>query len=91
MKFTEQGIKNVKDTVSRSKSLTEAFEAKYGIKVLGLYWTLGQYDLVAVTDVPDEKTGTASALALGMMGNVTTQTLRAYTAEEMTEFISLLP
>ena len=81
--FTDQGVRNVKDTVKRGNAFRETAESKFGVKVRELYWTLGQYDVVAVTDAPDEETATALALSLGALGNVKTQTLRAFTAEEM--------
>jgi uncharacterized protein with GYD domain len=48
-----------------------------------IYWTLGHYDLVAIIEAPDDKSATAFALAIGAAGNVRTETLRAFTKEEM--------
>ena len=83
MNFTDQGARNVKDTVKRANAFRKAAESKFGVQVREIYWTLGEYDLVAVTDAPDEETATALALSLGALGNIKTQTLRAFTAEEM--------
>ena len=88
MKFTDQGIRNVKDTVERAKSFTEGAESKFGVKVKELYWTLGEYDLVGITDCPDEETATAMALSLGSLGNVRTLSMRAFTAKEMSGILA---
>jgi len=88
MKFTDQGIRNVKETVERAKSFVEAAESKFGVKIKELYWTLGEYDLVGISDAPDEETATALALSLGALGNVRTLVMRAFTAEEMSGILA---
>jgi uncharacterized protein with GYD domain len=80
--FTEQGIRNVKDTTKRADALKEMAK-KAGATVKELYWTLGQYDVVAIFDAPDEASITALGLSIGLAGNVRTQTLRAFTAAEI--------
>ncbi len=87
--FTDQGIRNVKDTVKRAEAVKEAAK-KFGAQMTQIYWTEGKYDLVAFIEAPDEKSATAFALAIGMSGNVRTQTLRAFTSEEMTDIIDRL-
>jgi uncharacterized protein with GYD domain len=47
------------------------------------YWTLGAYDVVAVFEAPDDETMTAFALSISKLGNVRTQTLRAFTSSDM--------
>jgi uncharacterized protein with GYD domain len=80
--FTEQGIRNVKDTTKRADAVKEMAK-KAGATVKELYWTLGQYDVVAIFDAPDEASITALGLSIGVAGNVRTQTLRAFTAAEI--------
>src|SRR5260370_27271201 len=90
MHFTEQGIKAVGDTCKRA----EAFKAtakKMGVKVTGMYWTLGAFDGVIVCEAPDEVTATAALLHLASQGNIRTQTARAYDAAEMQKIVRLLP
>ena len=87
--FTDQGIRNVKDTTKRADAVKEAAQ-KFGAKMTQIYWTQGQYDLVAFIEAPDEKSATACALAIGMAGNVRSQTLRAFTSEEMSEIVGKL-
>jgi uncharacterized protein with GYD domain len=80
--FTDQGIRSVKDTTKRAEAFQQTAK-KAGVKVKDLYWTLGQYDVLAVCDAPDDATATALALSLGMQGNVRTQTLRAFSQAEI--------
>ena len=80
--FTEQGIKSVKDSPKRSEAV-KAMAKKVGVTLKDVYWTLGAHDLVAIFDAPDEESMTALGLSLGKMGNVRTQTMRAFSAKEM--------
>lgn len=80
--FTEQGIRNVKDTTNRADTVRETAK-KFGVTTKEIYWTLGSFDVVALFDSPDEASITALALALGQAGNVRTQMLRAFNKEEM--------
>jgi len=90
MHFTEQGIKAVQDTCNRAAGF-KATAKKMGVKVTGLYWTLGAFDGVIVCEAPDEATATAALLHLGSLGNLRTQTARAYDAAEMQKILGLLP
>lgn len=89
-KFTEQGLHNVKDTVKRTQAAKEAAKAA-GVRVIGVWWTLGEYDLVAIAEAPDDETGTRFLLAQAMLGNVKSATLRAFSEEEMTRIVAGLP
>ncbi|HEX5846760.1 MAG TPA: GYD domain-containing protein [Rhodoplanes sp.] len=80
--FTEQGIKNVKDSPRRADAFRQSAK-KHGATVKEIFWTLGQYDLVAILDAPDDVTVTALGMSLGTLGNVRTQTLRAFSEAEM--------
>ena len=80
--FTDQGIRSVKDTTKRADAVKEAAK-KFGANMPQIYWTLGRYDLVAIIEAPDDESATAFALAIGAAGNVRTQTLRAFTKDEM--------
>ena len=87
MHFTEQGIKAVRDTCERAAAF-KATAQKLGVKVTGIYWTLGAFDGVIVCEAPDEATATAALLHLGALGNVRTQTARAFTAPEMEKILA---
>ncbi len=80
--FTDQGVRNVKDTVKRADSFRELAKAS-GATVKEIYWTLGQYDIVATVDAPDDMVVTALGLTLAKGGNVRTQTLRAFSPADM--------
>jgi uncharacterized protein with GYD domain len=82
LNWTDQGVKNVKDTVNRYQAAKQLVESKGG-KFETILWTAGPYDLIAVTDVPDEETGTAINLQLGATGNLRTLTMRGFTEDEM--------
>ena len=82
LQFTDQGIRNVKDTTRRAAAAAEA-GAKLGVKHTDIFWTLGHYDLVIVAEAPDDETMTAHMLKLSAFGNVKSQTLRAFRAGEM--------
>jgi len=80
--FTEQGIRNVKDSPKRADAMKETAK-KHGVTVKDVYWTLGHYDVVTVVDAPDDAAVTAMLLSTGSLGNVRTQCLRAFNASEM--------
>src|SRR5262245_2846161 len=80
--FTEQGIKNVMDSPKRSDAV-KAMAQKLGITLKDIYWTLGAYDIVATFEAPDDVAMTALGLSIGKLGNVRTQTLRAFSAADM--------
>ena len=80
--FTDQGIRGVKDTTKRAEAVRAAAK-KLGVTVKDLYWTIGQYDVALIADAPDEAAMTAFGLSVGAAGNVRTQTLRAFTADEI--------
>src|SRR3989442_10209105 len=82
LQWTDQGIRNVKDTTKRAQAAAET-ASKMGVKITDAFWTLGAFDLVLITEAPDDETITALALKLASLGNVKTQTLRAYRAKEM--------
>ncbi len=88
--FTEQGIRNIKQTTERAKALSAA-AAKLGVKVKDVYWTLGEYDAVFVAEAPNDEAITALSVSVGSLGNIRTQTMRAYSAEEMNKILVKLP
>ena len=85
--WTDQGIRSFKDTPKRADAFAQLVK-KHGGSVKGIWWTLGEYDIVVVTEVPDDETYTALALQLGSLGNVRTQTLRAFDRTELERIIA---
>ena len=82
MKWTGQGIKDVKDTVDRAEKARQAVAAMGG-SLTDISWTQGSYDVIAVSEFPDEETATAFLLTLARQGNLRGETLRAFSGEEM--------
>jgi uncharacterized protein with GYD domain len=80
--WTEQGIRDVRQTVERANAAT-ALATRMGGQLKEVYWTIGQFDLVTVADFPDDETGMAYLLALGSQGNIRTTTLRAYDGDQV--------
>jgi uncharacterized protein with GYD domain len=88
--FTDQGIRNVKETTKRAETFRETAK-KLGVTVKEIYWTLGQYDGVANLEAPDAAAVTAVSLSMGALGNVRMQTLPAFSAGEMGDILSKMP
>jgi uncharacterized protein with GYD domain len=86
MNWTEQGVKDYRETIHRAEMAEKAAE-QLGGTVKGLYWTVGPYDVVAVGEFPDEETMTAFLLQLGAVGSLRTTTLRAFSRDEMRRII----
>ena len=82
LQYTDQGIHNFKDPTKRAAAAAET-AAKMGVKFTELFWTLGQYDLAILAEAPDDETFTAVMLKLASLGNVKSQTLRAFRSKEM--------
>jgi uncharacterized protein with GYD domain len=87
--WTDQGIRNVKQTIERTDSGGEIAE-KHGLKLKHAYWTVGAYDMVATFEAPDDEAMSAHLLEIGSLGNVRTTTLRAYDEEEMSGILQRL-
>jgi uncharacterized protein with GYD domain len=80
--FTDQGVRNVKESTKRAEAFKEMAK-RAGATVKEVYWTLGQYDIATIVEAPDDAAVTALLLSVGALGNVRTQSLRAFSADEM--------
>ena len=89
VQFTDKGIQAAKETTQRVADWASKVESM-GVSIKQMYWTLGQYDQVCVFDAPDE-TAASVLLAADMLGNIRSQTLRAFTASEMEKILAKLP
>jgi uncharacterized protein with GYD domain len=87
--FTDQGIRNIKESPDRLGAF-KAMAEKLGIAIKSVHYTVGNYDIVTVVEGSDEAV-TAALLKLGSLGNIRTQTLRAFSADEMKAIITKLP
>jgi len=86
-KYTEQGIKTIKDAPKRVEALTKA-AAKAGIKVKESLWLQGEYDFLSIGEAEDEYAATAFNINVLKQGNVHTHTMRAFTMAEMTKILA---
>lgn len=89
LNFTDQGIRNVKESPKRYEAF-RAMADKVGVDVKGIYYTVGQHDIVAILEGNDDAVTTA-LLALGSQGNVRSTTLRAWSVEETKKIIGKMP
>jgi uncharacterized protein with GYD domain len=81
LNYTEQGIKNIKESPSRLDAARKAAEAMGG-KLKEWYLVMGQYDAVVVAEAPNDEVISKLLLTIGALGNVRTQTLSALTESE---------
>lgn len=86
--FTEQGARNIKDSPERFEAFKSQAEAA-GITIKSVHWTSGLYDMVLVTEGPEEAL-VPLTMKMAALGNVRTQTLRGYSPAEMRKFASAL-
>ena len=80
--FTDQGLKNAKDSPKRAEAFKQMAKT-FGVTVKDIFWTQGRYDIVTVVEAPDELSATALNLSLGALGNIRTESLRAFSAADM--------
>ena len=85
--WTEKGAASFRDTVDRAEA-GRGLAASFGGALKEIYWTVGPYDIVAISEAPDDESATAFALTLGSMGNLRTTTIRAFSGDEMRGIIA---
>jgi uncharacterized protein with GYD domain len=90
VQFTDKGIQAAKQTTQRLGDWAAEVQSK-GVSVKQMYWTLGQYDQVCVLEAPDDETAASVLLTADMLGNIRTQTMRAFTTSEMDKILAKLP
>lgn len=86
-KFTQQGITDVKRTVERADVFRQ-MASKANVTVKDIYWTLGSRDVVAICEAADDETATALSLSVASRGNISTETMRAFSLEEMKDILA---
>jgi uncharacterized protein with GYD domain len=90
LRYTEQGIRNIKESPARLEAGKKAFQAAGG-ELKSFYLTLGRYDAFCISEAPNDETATKIALSLGSQGNVRTETTRIFSEAEYRKLISGLP
>lgn len=88
--YTDQGIRNIKESPQRIAQVRQAIEAAGG-KLLSFHATLGRYDFVMVAEGPGDEGTLGLLLATASQGNVRTETLKAFPLEVVQQIISRLP
>jgi uncharacterized protein with GYD domain len=90
VKYTHQGIGTIKDGPARLDANRKILN-QFGSELKAFYLTMGSYDIVTISEAPDDTAAAKVALIVGSAGNVTTETLRAFTEDGYREIIAALP
>jgi uncharacterized protein with GYD domain len=90
IKLTHQGVTSIKEGPSRLDASKDTLKA-LGSELKAFYLTMGQYDIVAISEAADDTAACKVALAIGSRGTVTTETLRAFTEDEYRDIVAALP
>jgi uncharacterized protein with GYD domain len=86
-KFTDQGVKNAKDSPKRAEAFRQMAKT-FGATVKDIFWTQGRYDIVMIVEAPDEHSATALNLSLSALGNIRTESLRAFSSQDMMRIVA---
>ena len=90
LSFTEQGMRNIKESPNRVEAARQAIQAAGG-EMKSFYYTMGQYDAVSIIEAPDDQVASRIVFAVGSQGNVRFETLKAFTVDEMRSIVAGLP
>ena len=90
VRFTDQGMRNIKESPARLEAAKKAFQAAGG-EIKAFYLALGRYDCILVTEGPNDEAAMKVALSLGSQGNTRTETTRVFNEAEYRKLISSLP
>jgi uncharacterized protein with GYD domain len=89
LRYTQQGMSKVKESPARLDAARKAAEAVGG-KIQSWYLTMGKYDAVIITEFPSDEAAAKFMLKTGSLGNVTTQTMKAFNEEEYRKIVASL-
>ena len=87
MKFTERGIRHVRDTVKRADAFWSRAK-KHGVTVKEMIWTQGAHDVVVIFEAPNDERASIVILSVDELGNIRTETMRGFTAAEMEKMLA---
>jgi len=85
--WTEEGIKNVKESPQRFNAFKKALQDAGG-KVIGFYLTMGRYDMVVITEGPSDEVAASLILSTASRGQIRTETMKAFTEDQYRGIIS---
>jgi uncharacterized protein with GYD domain len=89
IRLTPQGIANIREGPARLEAGKETLR-RFGSELRAFYLTMGRYDIVTISEAPDDLAAAKVALAVGSAGNVSTETLRAFSEDEYREIVAAL-
>lgn len=89
LRYTQQGAARIKESPSRLDAARQ-LAVSMGGKVHSWYLTMGKYDAFIITEFPDDAAAARFMLSVGALGNVTTQTLKAFTENEFRNIVGSL-
>jgi uncharacterized protein with GYD domain len=89
LRWTDQGLKNVRDTIKRAESFKIYLEKKGG-KLTDILYTFGKFDIVITAELPSDETAMSVSLSTGALGNVRITTLKAFDLDETRKIIDAL-
>ena len=85
--FTDQGVKNAKDSPKRAEAFKQMAKT-FGVTVKDIFWTQGRYDIVTIVEASDETSAMSLNLSLGALGNIRTESLRAFSSADMMKIVA---
>lgn len=89
-KYTRQGVENVRESPARIDQIEDMFE-EMGGQLHEFYMLMGRYDTITISEFPDDDAAAQAVLAVAEQGNVSSETLKAFTREETRDLIDGLP
>ena len=89
VRYTAQGISKIKDSPARLDAAKKAAESVGG-KITAWYLTMGQYDAVLISEFPNDEACAKFTLSAGALGNISTETLKAFSESEYRKIIGSL-
>ncbi len=90
LNYSQKGMANIKESPNRAEA-ARGLARKCGAEMTDLYLTMGEHDLVAIVEAPNDDAVAKFALAVGSIGNVRSKTLKAFTEDQFREIVQSLP
>jgi uncharacterized protein with GYD domain len=90
IRYTQQGIESIKDSPARLDAAKDLYRS-LGAEIKSFYLTMGRYDVVVISEAPDDETTTKLTMTIGSSGAIRTETFRIFTEDEYRKLISELP
>ncbi len=89
--FTDQGVRNLKESPARVEAARQLFQQQ-GARVVSFYAVIGQpHDTMYIVEAPDEEAVVKASMSIAALGNVRTQTARAFSEQEFRSLVAALP